>query len=109
MRWLDALGVLKWPSVLLVASPLAAYPFWLPAPAPATYCGMFNIAGGTFSAYRVAQDRYILRPSPKRSAVVLAIKRSHSLGFDSGGMVLDGAALKDAGLLCLSAKHGSKG
>lgn len=87
IRWLDALGWAKWPSLLLLASPLAAYPFWLPEPEPATECGTAVWKGRTFRVFRHANgEGFTLRPS-QQTAVSGARVLSSPTAFDSGGMI----------------------
>lgn len=102
MRWLDALGAFKWPSLALIASPLVAYPFWLPETGPALACGHVIVDGHVLAVYRAASsDEAILRPTsttPPRSAPVITVREP--IGFDAGGTVVDAAILAGAGVTC---------
>lgn len=86
--WLDALGPLKWPSILLILSPLAAYPFWLPDPGPAADCGWVTVNGRSFRAYRPPDsETFILRPSSK-SVHGPTVTILEPLGVEAGGMIV---------------------
>jgi hypothetical protein len=99
-RWLDALGWLKWPSLLLIASPLAAYPFWLPERAPARDCGPVTVEGRAFRAFRSADgSSVILRPIAAAPNAASALNLRSPVSFDSGGMVVDP---EEPGLAALS-------
>ena len=100
-RWLDALGPLKWPSLLLVASPLVAYPFWLPEPAPAVGCGLVDVGGRIFTAYRAGPESYILRPTRIGSTAAPSLHLRQPPGFDAGGMVVERADMGPVRLTCL--------
>ena len=97
MKWLDALGWFTWPSLALIAAPIAAYPFWLPAPAPAAYCGLVAVGVQTFRAFRTADGGgHILRPtSPVATARIVSVTVEPT-GVDAGGMVVEaGSAALD--------------
>jgi len=48
LGWLDFLGPLKWPSILLtIVAPLAAYPFWSPAEEPHLLLQRIGVPGGS--------------------------------------------------------------
>lgn len=100
MRWLEVLGPLKWPSLLLVAAPLVAYPFWLPKLPPAKFCGQVTVEEQTFMMYRLGSGSFILRPAHTAGDQALPIKLAQPVGFDAGGMVIDEAVLKGANLTC---------
>lgn len=88
--WLDPLGWFKWPSLLLVAAPLAAFPFWLPEPEPAADCGLVAVEGLTFRAYRAADgETFILRPTGEAASPASPPKVAAAIAFDAGGMVVD--------------------
>ena len=100
-RWLDALGGFKWPSLLLIAAPLAAYPFWLPEPVPAENCGLVIVAGHTFRAYRSPDtNAVVLRASSETAVKAEVLDAYKSTGFDAGGMVVDDDFLQRAELTC---------
>ncbi|QAY76781.1 hypothetical protein [Sphingosinicella sp. BN140058] len=100
MRWLDALGWAKWPSLLLIASPIAAYSSWLPDEGAADACGIVSVEGSRFRVQRREDGAFLLRPTreERNPAVVLAAVKP--IGFDSGAMIVtpeDGAV---AGIAC---------
>lgn len=100
MRWLDALGWAKWPSLLLILSPIAAYPFWLPAPEPARDCGRVKVNGQTFRVFRSGEGgEFALRPVfGGRTGPV--VQTSEPTGFSAGGMTFSGQDPALAGLSC---------
>jgi hypothetical protein len=101
MRWLDALGALKWPSLLFILSPAAAYPFWLAEDAPAEACGRFTVGEQVFEAYPAASaGEIILRPMSAGAAGATRIKADVPLRFEAGGMVLDSKSFDAAGGRC---------
>lgn len=66
LRWLKVLGPLKWPSILLVLSPIAAYPFWAEQPRPMHSCGPVSWRGQVYEAYTApGADDVLLRPSSR--------------------------------------------
>jgi len=89
MRSLDALGWFKWPSLLLVASPLAAYPFWVPKAPRTSDCGLVTLKGRLFHAFR-AQDggTFVLRPTPVKGVASAVLDEALPTGFDSGAMIV---------------------
>jgi hypothetical protein len=90
MRWLDALGWAKWPSLLLIAAPLAAYPFWLPEPPPARSCGTVMWQGQPFQVHRRSDGGdFVLHPARGSSREAPVLVSADPIGFDAGGMVLD--------------------
>ncbi|HEX8194003.1 MAG TPA: hypothetical protein VF552_14000 [Allosphingosinicella sp.] len=90
MRWLDGLGPLKWPSLLLVAAPVAAYPYWNPALPPSTDCGIVGIKDQAFRAYRSADgSTFTLRPLARPADTAPRLVDVEPIAFDTGGMVVD--------------------
>jgi len=107
MRWLDALGWFKWPSLLLIASPIAAYPFWSPEPQPAAECGLVAMEGRLFRAFKAADGSgYILRPTGMKGEISAVLDAVEPVGFDSGGMIVDSS---NAGLRGLDCSAGATG
>ena len=101
MRWLDPLGSFKWPSLLLVASPIAAFPFWAPHSVPATYCGQVSVQGRAFDVYRPkSPDKFILRPSSAASRAAGTVNLATPLDFDAGGMVVAAEGLRRSNPKC---------
>lgn len=101
MRWLDPLGWLKWPSLLLVASPLAAYPFWSPEPEPAAECGLVAVEGQTFRVFMAADgSAFILRPTSGPVGSARGVETKPATGFDAGGMVIGADDPALAGSAC---------
>jgi hypothetical protein len=101
MRWLDALGAFKWPSLLLVASPLVAYPSWVPRPELGEWCETVSVDGRRFEVYRrPGTGDFVLRPSSSIGAArKLEVRESI---FDAGGMVVAPGALDAQAYLCAS-------
>jgi hypothetical protein len=101
LRWLDPLGPFKWPSLLLVAAPLVAYPFWLPPrprPGPAT---LSCSKAALFIPYRSAGSReVVLRPTRSAQPNALPVEVAGPVGFDNGGMVIREEQLRGAQLRC---------
>lgn len=101
IRWLDGLGAFKWPSILLIASPIVAYPSWAPDSSPAEHCGRVMVDGRLFEIYRsTSADQFILRPSQGAPVAARVIKVNGPLGFDAGGIVVDSEELSQAGHAC---------
>lgn len=100
MRWLDPLGAFKWPSLLLIASPLVAYASWVPRADPAEWCGRVSSAGQAFNVYRRSPGEFILRPS--RYPATAEAGDMHASGVESGGMLISGGALRSAAPGCFS-------
>jgi hypothetical protein len=100
MRWLDALGWFKWPSLLLVASPIAAYPYWLPEPGPAADCGRVSVQGRAFRVFRTEAGAFILRPLSEAPGNAPVLDPVEPGAFDAGGMVVDRKFLAGAALGC---------
>jgi hypothetical protein len=95
IRWLDGLGPLKWPSLLLIASPLAAYPYWNPPPVPAVACGSVAIKDTVFRAYRAGDgSTFTLRPVSGPAGSVPRLDGIEPLAFEAGGMVVDAKQLR---------------
>lgn len=91
MRWLDPLGWMKWPSILLVVSPVAAYPFWLPDAKPAAYCGEVTIEQHVFRVYKThSTGQFVLRMNRSGAPLTLSGKSVEPIGFDGGGMIVSG-------------------
>jgi len=104
MRWLDPLGPLKWPSLLLVASPLAAYPFWSPEPEAAAPCGLVAYEGRLFRAFRQADgSAVILRPTTAAGPAAALPRAPQPTGFDAGGAVVSAADPALRALACAPA------
>jgi hypothetical protein len=88
MSWLDALGPLKWPSLLLVLSPVVAYPFWLPQPVPARPCGQVRVGAQTFDAHQGADGKLLLHPSLRPNPRARLLSLSGEATFENGAMVV---------------------
>lgn len=104
MRWLGALGWFKWPSLILIASPIAAYPYWLPDTPPAEACGFVAFQGGLFRAYRQGDEAIILRPVTRVDGPANALAAAEPIGFDSGGMIVKRESISPDKLGCPSSK-----
>lgn len=101
MRWLDALGAFKWPSLALVTAPLAAYPFWLPEPAPAPYCSSVVVDGRGFDVFKHPDAaEAVLRPVRARKVAAPTVEVGEPLRFDAGAMVVDAEPLRWSGIIC---------
>lgn len=101
MRCLDPLGWFKWPSLALIASPIAAYPFWLPESPPALECGLVKAEGRTFRAFLAADgSALVLRPTADQMQSAVVLEKIEPLGFDSGGLVLDPTSVPSDRLSC---------
>ncbi|PSJ36256.1 hypothetical protein [Allosphingosinicella deserti] len=104
MRWLGALGWFKWPSLILVASPIAAYPFWLRDTTPAEACGFVAFEGGLFRAHRRADGAFVLRPAMRAEEPPIALAAPEPIGFDSGGMIVKPGSISPDKLGCPSSE-----
>jgi hypothetical protein len=88
--WLDALGWFKWPSLALIAAPLIAYPSWAPDQQPAPDCGLVELNGTLFRAYKGAEEgEFILRPTTIGGTPRITFNPTKPTGFDSGGMIVN--------------------
>lgn len=89
MRWLDTLGRLKWPSLILIASPIAAYPSWVRDEPPALDCGLVQLDGRPFRAFKRAEaGEFVLRPTRIAGASSVVLDVAEPIGFDAGGMIV---------------------
>ncbi len=94
--WLNALGVLKWPSLMLILAPIMAYPFWLRPETAAIECGQMLIGQQGFRVFRSSDGHeYILRPmDPPAGHATGGPPTSTQLPqagtFREGGYVLNG-------------------
>jgi len=104
MRWLDALGWAKWPSLILIASPIAAYSSWVPDQAPADDCGIVAVGGSRFHVHRRADGAFVLRPTREAKDPAIALAAATANGFDSGGMVMSPDEDALAAIICRRAK-----
>jgi hypothetical protein len=67
---------------------VAAYPFWLPEPEPATYCGQVNLEARTFDLYQRAETReLLLRPSARPRPAAPRLEIAGEATFENGAMV----------------------
>lgn len=88
IKWLDALGLCKWPSLILIASPIAAYPSWVPREQPALDCGLVELDGRLLRAFKRADsDEFVLRPTKVIQAPSAILDKAEPRGFDAGGMI----------------------
>jgi hypothetical protein len=94
LRWLDALGPMKWPSILLVLSPIAAYPFWAEEPKRMKSCGPVAWRGQVYQGYAAAGvEEIVLRPAGRvnahaPAALLVVPDDAEPLRHDPGTIVL---------------------
>lgn len=89
MRWLDMLGWFKWPSLILIVSPIAAYPSWVRDEPPALDCGLVQLDGRPFRAFKRAEaGEFVLRPISIAGASSVVLDVAEPIGFDAGGMIV---------------------
>jgi hypothetical protein len=107
LRWLEVLGPLKWPSILLVLSPIAAYPFWDTRAVPMESCGPVAWRGQAYEAYASpGGDELVLRQLPtieradQRPRTALA-DDLQPLRYDPGSVVL----ARPGDIRCTSQEH----
>lgn len=91
IRWLDALGWAKWPSLLLIGAPLAAYPSWITPPVSLKHCGYVALHERSFAVYRsTTAGEFMLHPVKEAPAPAHPVVVQEPLAFRNGGMVISG-------------------